>query len=226
MPGFHWSNRSPVSTLREIADIVRWGVENQRSPEDIRADLDARHRQLGGTGPVELPEGVELPTFEDVETPAGMVTLTAEEAAAYREALRQAERLPAAKESLREAIVEIEEETRMWAGWERMSDVRAVAGIYDLWERQAMREWETRDSQGRYFEETESTRREIEALEASVEHIMGRPERRRRRPWPGSSPGARSPRRDGRRLHGTRRRRPRLVGRDDCLTKLRKRRGL
>lgn len=45
-----------------------------------------------------------------------------------------------------------------------------------------MREWETRDSRGRYFEDAENTRREIGALEASVEHVASRLEVRGEQP--------------------------------------------
>ncbi len=70
----------PRLTDRQIDDIVRWGWDRNRSPDDIRADLAAAN---GG-------RAVELPVpLDQVETPAGLVTLTAEEAAAYRDAVRR-----------------------------------------------------------------------------------------------------------------------------------------
>lgn len=95
---------------QEIADIVRWGRENNRPTEDILADLEAENLRRGGSGPVDLPEGVELPSFEQFETPAGTVTLTAEEAADYREALRRTEQLPKSKEMLAEEMRRLEGE--------------------------------------------------------------------------------------------------------------------
>jgi hypothetical protein len=111
----------------EIEDVISWGVDHNRSPDDIRADLDWRNQAQGGTGPVGLP--VDL---VQVDTPNGPVTLTAEEADAYRKAQAEAERLAVAKDQLKERMAEVERDMARWRGWELMPEHRAAAGVADL----------------------------------------------------------------------------------------------
>ena len=75
---------------QEITDIVEWGVKNNRTPDDIREDLDAQNRTAGGSGSGDLayadltPDRVEailgrvtrrtrLAMIDHVTSPTGMV---------------------------------------------------------------------------------------------------------------------------------------------------------
>ncbi|MDJ0952173.1 MAG: hypothetical protein QNJ81_00710 [Acidimicrobiia bacterium] len=111
----------------EIEEWVRWGVERNRSPEDILQDIEGYNQARGGTGPVELPE-----TLVQVDTPAGPVTVTAAEAARYDEAVAELARLSGERDALRGEIAELNEDATWWGGSGRLAGERLLAGTSDM----------------------------------------------------------------------------------------------
>jgi len=112
---------------REITDLVRWGVERNRSPEDIRQDLEGLNRARGGSGSVEFPE-----PLVQVDTDAGPVTVTASEAAAFERAAAEARRLEGTRANLRRDMAELDQAAARWGGAERMTMGRFAAGVQDM----------------------------------------------------------------------------------------------
>ena len=116
-----------VLSRQEIDDAIRWGVEHNRTPEDIQKDIDGLNNARGGSGPVTLP--VEL---QSVDTPSGRVTATGQEAADYY--LRQARVgfLRAVAETHKEALKALEAESNKWAVMEQLPVTRALAAHQEL----------------------------------------------------------------------------------------------
>jgi hypothetical protein len=112
---------------REIADLIQWGIERNRSPEDIMQDLEGLNRARGGTGPIELTE-----PLVQVDTPAGAVTLTASEAAQYDSAVAEAERLMKERTALSGEIANLDRDAAWWGGLERFPGERLVTGVEDM----------------------------------------------------------------------------------------------
>ncbi len=137
----------------EIEAMVRWGIDTNRSPQDIQEDLDALNTARGGSGPVELP----VP-LEQIETPDGPVTMTADQAEVYRDAVSEAEVLQLQKDTLRREIGRLQQEAARWGGAERLSAERFAAGMYDMLER--AQELESRTA----------------ALEAEIRRLNRRPD--------------------------------------------------
>jgi len=125
-------SRPPVLTQQEIDDIVNWGRQNNRSPEDIQRDLDSEWERRGGSGTVPMP--VDL---EQVETPNGPVTLTGEDAQTYRDAQKEVESAPEWKRRLRDRMADLNTQAQEWTEWQMRPGLRAVAGIKELWDRQS-----------------------------------------------------------------------------------------
>lgn len=115
----------------EISDIVDWGVEHNRSPEDIATDLEQANQGRGGSGPVEIPGGVDR-----VETPDGPVTLTQEEADAYRAAAAERERLARAQEAMREQMSELGSRVDEVVERQQAAPFRGLRGAAELLGRQ------------------------------------------------------------------------------------------
>jgi hypothetical protein len=111
----------------EIDDFVRWGVERNRSPEDILQDLEGYNRARGGTGPIELPE-----PLVQVDTPNGPVTLTAAEAARYDAAAAEVERLARERDALRREMADLDNDAAWWGGAERFVGERLIAGTQEM----------------------------------------------------------------------------------------------
>jgi hypothetical protein len=115
-------------TDQEITDIVEWGVKNNRTPEDIQADVNSRNEALGGSGEVTIPD------LERVTLPQGEVTLTAEEARIYRDLQSDVASMRSDAEYVKDHLKQLETESRKWAALEQNVEGRAVAGIGDLYE--------------------------------------------------------------------------------------------
>jgi len=107
--------------------MVRWGVERNWSPEDIRQNIEGLNVARDGSGPVELPE-----PLVQVDTDAGPVTVTASEATAFERAAAEARRLEGTRANLRSDIAELDREAARWGGAERLTMGRLAAGVQDM----------------------------------------------------------------------------------------------
>ena len=111
----------------EIEEWVAWGVERNRSPEDILQDIEGYNQARGGTGPVELPE-----TLVQVDTPAGPVTVTAAEAARHDAAAAEIARLSRDRDALRGEMAKLDKDAAWWGGAERLAGERLLAGTSEM----------------------------------------------------------------------------------------------
>lgn len=113
----------------EVKRIVTWGVKNNRTPEDIQRDVDARNETLGGTGTVSLPDPPKRITL-----PQGEVTLAAAEHAEYlKRAEDMADRLDNAR-IVRGTFEGLQTKMRRWSAADKAVIVRWILGtkqIYD-----------------------------------------------------------------------------------------------
>lgn len=121
----------PVKKIEddEVQRIVDWGVEHNRTPEDIQRDVDERNESLGGNGAVPIPQPPQRITL-----PQGEVTLSPAEHAEYvRRATRMADLLDNAR-IYRETMETLAGRARFWSAVDKAVIVRWIAGtkqIYD-----------------------------------------------------------------------------------------------
>jgi hypothetical protein len=114
----------------EIDDMIQWGLDNNRSPDDILRDVEALNEARGGSGPVELPVPLET-----IDTPGGPVTVTADDAETYRSAVSEIEVKGLQQDTLRRDLERLEGDAGQWAGAEQMAAERWAASLQDIAER-------------------------------------------------------------------------------------------
>ncbi len=119
-------SRPPDISEQETRDIVRRGIEHNRSPDDIKQDLDGLSHARGG-GDVPLPDWVE-----SVETPKGAVTTTGPEAEEYRRALTELQEASDRLGGYRDLILGNQKEITKWSEREQNWVVRWMAGLDHL----------------------------------------------------------------------------------------------
>jgi hypothetical protein len=118
--------RPPDISDQETRDIINRGIEHNRSPEDIKQDLDGLSHARGGVD-VPMPDWVE-----SVETPKGLVTATAAEAEEYRRALTELQETNESLDSYRDLIRGNQDEITKWSQREQNWVVRWLAGLDHL----------------------------------------------------------------------------------------------
>lgn len=114
----------------EMWRIVSWGLMNNRTPEDIQKDINARNRTLGGSGTLPLPLALSRISYKPKEG-AGLfsVTVTPEEI----EAMRVLDRVTQIRSEMRQLEEQVTPSTM-----KRIMDIlgsdifRAYAGTIDM----------------------------------------------------------------------------------------------
>lgn len=116
-------------TDREIDDMVRWGMDNGRSPDDIRRDIEGLNQARGGTGPIDISDRVTT-----VDTPDGPVLMTPEEAERYRDLQDQLEGIRERAGVVSDRLKDLNAESGKWVGWEQAYVMRTVAATQEMFE--------------------------------------------------------------------------------------------
>jgi len=125
----------PPKESKQIGDdetkrIVEWGVENNRPPDEIQRDLDARNETLGGSGTVPLPQDLKRITL-----PQGEITLTAAEYAEYLRRATHLEHVLSNAKLYRDLMGDWAKKARFWSGADRLVVLRwigATKQVYDM----------------------------------------------------------------------------------------------
>ena len=117
-------------TEDEKKHIIQWGIEHNRSPEDIENDLNEADKTHGGNGDIKLSDLQDQQPVQVVTADGKTVTMTQKDAAEYNSAKAGLEFDKGALELVKNHLKDLEKQSKMWSGIEAgTTGLRWLAGL-------------------------------------------------------------------------------------------------